>query len=114
MGGAYGKGYAQAIMDYYNRNKDRYKGFKIYEYDIAPYQANEQRSVKGVRTIQIHDKGDGVATLEPIKGADNYYVVDSGLSSFSSHQLDNQAFWNQVRNLSEGFYRVENGQIIRQ
>ncbi len=48
MGGQYGKGYAQAIMDYYNKHKEMFQGFNMYEFDFAPYQADKQKAVKGV------------------------------------------------------------------
>ena len=48
--------------------------FTIYEFDLAPYQADKQKAVKGVTTVQIHDKQDLVATPIPIEGADAYLL----------------------------------------
>ena len=88
--------------------------FTIYEFDFAPYQADKQKAVKGVTTVQIHDKQDLVATPIPIEGADAYFVKSNVTRSAVPHFINNTLFWNQVRNLSEGSYRVENGNIIRQ
>ena len=113
MGGQYGKGYAQAIMDYYNKHKEMYRGFSMYEFDFAPFQADKQKAVKGVTTIQIHDKCDLIATPTLIEGADGYFVNSNLTPCVVPHLIDNTLFWNQVRNLSEGSYRVENGNIVR-
>lgn len=114
MGGQYGKGYAQAIMDYYNKHKEMFQGFNMYEFDFAPYQADKQKAVKGVTTVQIHDKCDLVATPTLIEGADGYFVDSHLTPCMVPHFIDNTLFWNQVRNLTEGSYRVINGQIIKQ
>jgi len=58
MGGAYGKGYIQAILDYAKAN-----GIKIkvdFEADFAPFQTGQQKAVKGVKTYQyFHDESVG-------------------------------------------------------
>ena len=113
MGGQYGKGYAQAIMDYYNKHKEMYRGFTIYEFDFAPYQADKQKAVKGVKTIQIHDKCDLIATPTLIEGAEGYFGDSNDTGGLRPHFINNTLFWNRVRNLSEGSYRVENGNIVR-
>ncbi len=114
MGGQYGKGYAQAIMDYYNKHKEMFQGFNMYEFDFAPYQADKQKAVKGVKTIQIHDKCDLIATPTLIEGAEGYFGDSNDTGGLRPHFINNTLFWNQVRNLSEGSYRVINGQIVKQ
>lgn len=52
MGGSYGKGFVQAIMDYISKNIELYSGLAISEYDFAPFQPLTQKSVEGVDTYQ--------------------------------------------------------------
>ena len=112
MGGAFGKGYAQAIMEYYNKHKNEYQGFEMYEFDFAPFNASKQKAVKGVQTVQIHDIADGIAPCEKIEGAYSVYVGEPSFNTISAHQIDNQAFWKTVSQLSEGRYRVVGGTIV--
>jgi len=81
MGGTYAKGLTQALTDYVTQNNisaadklsigedaggNKYYakpiiGFKIeFEVDFAPFQPNMQSAVKGVKTIQVSHKNDGV------------------------------------------------------
>ena len=111
MGAAYGKGFATAIMDYYRKHKDLYKGFKIIEYDFAPYNAEQQVAVDGVITWQIHDVNDIIANCTPILGS--YYLpVISGNNGIASHYIDNNAFWNMLQYLAPGKYHVVDGNIV--
>ena len=113
MGGAYGKGYATALMEYYQKHKKKYKGLRIFEYDFAPFQAESQTAVDGVMTWQIHDVNDWIAPATPILGS--YYLeVNSGLGHADSHMIDNSAFWEKVAQLGPGIYNVENGTIVPQ
>ena len=52
MGGAFAKGYAQALMDYIFEHPDLTNGASIVEYDFAPFEPWSQRAVEGVDTYQ--------------------------------------------------------------
>jgi hypothetical protein len=85
----------------------------VFEADFAPYQPTMQKAVKGVRTYQFTNYHDDVASnawlLSPygyIEGAE----VHTDFDESKGHSLSD--FWEQVRNLPEGKYRFENGQIV--
>lgn len=69
MGAAYAKGYATAIMEYVKNNPEKTQGFKLIEYDFAPYQPKHQTAVKGVKTYQYSHKEDWIAGNNKIPGA---------------------------------------------
>ena len=113
MGGAYGKGFATAIMNYYKKHKKQYEGLQIIEYDLAPYNADQQNAVDGVTTWQIHDINDGVADCTPIFGT--YFLpVNSGKNGLDSHSKDNDALWDMLLNLAPGKYHVVEGQFVKE
>lgn len=117
MGGAYGKGYAQAIVDYAYNNRDKCEGLVIDEYDIAPYQTNMQKAVIGVNTYQWSHVHDKIAGNTLIKGAvrmtDNY----TGTDWYKSHTIDSYEqsnIINQIMSLPQGTYIFRNGEFIKQ
>ena len=69
MGAAYGKGYSTAIMDYVAKHPKETQGFKLIEYDFAPYQPESQRAVKGVITYQYAHSDDLFRCYKHIPGA---------------------------------------------
>ena len=111
MGGAYGKGFATAIMNYYKKYQELYKGFKMMEYDFAQYNAEQQVAVDGVTTWQIHDVNDIIANCTPILGA-FFLPVLSGNNRIASHSIDNNAFWIMLRYLKPGTYHVIDGNLV--
>jgi RHS repeat-associated protein len=68
MGGAFGKGFVQSLVDYAINNDIESK--IEFELDIAPYQPTEQKAVKGVPTYQASHTNDIIATGEEIPGVD--------------------------------------------
>ena len=52
MGGAYGKGYAQALVNYIKSHPTITSGIKISEYDFAPFEPTMQKAITGVDTYQ--------------------------------------------------------------
>ena len=113
MGGAFGKGYVRAIMEYVNANLNKCNGFRIAEYDFAPFQPSSQNAVYGVDTYQYSHHDDLVAGANKIKGAsyhDSYYVWGR-TKTIPAHDIS--SFLNEISNLPEGRYIVENGKIIK-
>src|SRR5690606_33274191 len=69
MGGAYAKGYGNAILDYAEKNK--ISGVKIeLEADFSPFQPDKQKAIKRDNmgsTYQFSHSKDAVAGDEPIE-----------------------------------------------
>lgn len=72
MGGAYGKGFVQSLVDYANKNDIEHN--IEFELDIAPYQPTEQKAVNGVPTYQVSHTNDPVATGEQMQDATKYEI----------------------------------------
>ncbi len=66
MGGAYGKGFVQSLVDYAKENGIEHK--IEFELDLAPFQPTEQKAVEGVPTFQASHTNDPIATGEMIPG----------------------------------------------
>jgi RHS repeat-associated protein len=109
MGGAYAKGYVQAIIDYAKTHK--INGVVIeFEADFAPYQPTKQKAVKDKNmgpTLQYSHSGDAVAGDEDEPGAEK---KDTKSDKDQIHSIF--SFFNQIANLPEGTYKVVNGQIV--
>jgi RHS repeat-associated protein len=112
MGAAYAKGYVKALVAYLKKHNIPIEAI-AFEADFAPYQPKKQKAVKGVKTYQFTNFNDNVASnswlLSPygyIEGAE----VHTNFDENKGHSLSD--FWEQVRNLPEGKYRVVNGQIV--
>jgi hypothetical protein len=103
MGGAYGKGYIQAILDYAKAH-----GIKIkvdFEADFAPFQTGQQKAVKGVKTYQYsHD--ESVAGNDPIQGE----IQMNTSKDDQSHSIF--SFLDDIKNLPAGKYKVVDGKIV--
>ena len=115
MGGAYGKGYAQALMKYKSifssLNDDNLNGLSISEYDFAPFEPTLQKAVKGVDTYQYSHTNDLIAGYQKIKGAHftkKHYSKGNGLTS---HYIS--SFIKYIKELPEGKYKVKDGEIVR-
>jgi hypothetical protein len=107
MGGAFAKGYAQALMDYIQEHPDLTNGASLVEYDFAPYQPEAQQAVNGVDTYQYSHHYDRIAHDGKIKGA--HY--NTSYNQNKGHSISD--FLSLVSQLPEGYYEVENGQIVR-
>jgi RHS repeat-associated protein len=112
MGAAYAKGYVKALIEYLKANNIPIEAI-AFEADFAPYQPTKQKAVKGVKTYQFTNYHDKVASngwlLSPygyIEGAE----VHTDFDKDNGHPLTD--FWDQIRNLPEGKYRIVNGQIV--
>ncbi len=70
MGGAYGKGYAAGLMDYKAANG--ISNDIDFEMDFAPYQAEQQQAVPGVRTYQFSHDDDWLAPAKLIQGVERF------------------------------------------
>lgn len=105
MGGAYGKGYIQAILDYAKQHE--IAGVNVaFEADFAPFQTGQQKAVKGVKTLQYsHD--ESVAGNDPISGA---IQMDTSKDKEQKHSIF--SFMSQISTLPAGNYKVVNGKIV--
>lgn len=109
MGGAYAKGYVQAILAYAKTHK--IQGVKIdFEADFAPFQPTKQKAVKDKnlgKTLQFSHSNDPVAGNDSMQGADQINTSDDKDQGHSIFY-----FMNQISKLPEGKYKVVNGQIV--
>ena len=106
MGGMYSKGFAQALVEYVEKNPKTTNGLIISEYDFAPYQPKSQSAVKGVDTYQYSHVHDIIAGSSPIKGA--HYMPTSKATN-KKHSLGD--FTEYINSLQEGRYKFINGKI---
>lgn len=91
MGSAYAKGYATAIMEYVEKNPKETQGFKLIEYDFAPFQPELQKAVKGVTTYQYSHSDDPFRCYMHISGAKIMNTNKEGghsIDSFSKYIQD--------------------------
>jgi len=108
MGGSYGKGFVQAIMDYVSKNIELYSGLAISEYDFAPFQPLTQKSVEGVDTYQYSHLFDFVAGNFDVQGATQMPTKSHINKGHSIHD-----FYEYIKTLPEGKYRIVNGEIVK-
>ncbi len=106
MGGAFSKGYVQAILDYAKENN--IAGVRVaFEADFAPFQPGDQKAVRGVKTLQFSHSKDKVAGDDKMPGAEQ---VDTSSDKQQGHSIF--GFWNQIKNRPTGSYKFVNGQIV--
>ena len=108
MGGSYGKGFVQAIMYYISKNIELYSGLAISEYDFAPFQPLTQKSVEGVDTYQYSHLFDFVAGNFDVQGATQMPTKSHINKGHSIHD-----FYEYIKTLPEGKYRIVNGEIVK-
>jgi RHS repeat-associated protein len=108
-GGAFGKGYAKAILDYARQNK--IAGVVIaFEADFAPFQPWGQQAIEDENmgpTLQFSHNADRVAGNKPVSGAEQ---KDTSGDESQGHSI--LSFSKQVSALPTGTYTVKNGTII--
>ncbi|TAM92957.1 MAG: hypothetical protein EPN39_21205 [Chitinophagaceae bacterium] len=111
MGGAYAKGYVNAILDYA-------KGHNIagvivaFEADFAPFQPKKQKAVKDKNmgpTLQFSHSSDNVAGNDPMPGADQ---MDTSKDTDQGHAIVSFTT-DDILNLPAGSYKIINGKIVR-
>ena len=107
MGGIYGKGFAQALIDFVTENPYLYNGLQITEYDFAPYDSQEQKAVRGVDTYQYSHKHDDVAHAIPIVGS---HYMPTSQSEAKGHSIKD--FYDYIDSLPEGKYKFVNGKFV--
>jgi hypothetical protein len=109
MGGAYAKGYVKALLDY--ARKHNIAGVKVeFEADFAPYQPTKQKAVNDKNmgpTYQYSHSDDMVAGDDDEPGAEK---KDTKSDKNQSHSIF--SFFDQIKNLPAGTYKVVNGQIV--
>jgi uncharacterized protein RhaS with RHS repeats len=92
MGGAYAKGFVQALLD---------NGVELsqilFEADFAPYQPTQQRAIDGVRTLQFSHSKDWIAGNKSMEGAE---YMDTSSDKKQGHGIS--SFKNQIKNLPRG------------
>jgi len=109
MGGAYAKGYVKALLDYARDHK--IEGVKIeFEVDFAPFQPKNQKAIKDKNmgpTKQASHSDDSVAGDDDEPGADK---MNTSGDSGQGHSIFD--FFDDIKNLPEGTYKVVNGKIV--
>jgi hypothetical protein len=123
-GGAYAKGFVQAIVDYAIAHPEECRGLRISEFDFDPFQAAQLRAIAGVHTEQyshIKKKGRrgslGWLANQKQAGLDNDQGAKDGNAyrespSNASHGI--MSFFNDISRLEEGTYIFQNGQWVKQ
>jgi uncharacterized protein RhaS with RHS repeats len=102
MGAAYAKGFIKGLIA---------GGIPIdlveFEADFAPYQPKKQEAIEGVKTYQFSHSKDWVAGNDKMNGAE---YIDTSSDQNQTHWIED--FRDQIQNLPEGKYRIENGRIV--
>jgi len=112
MGGAYGKGYAQAILDY--SKKHNIIGILIaFEADFAPFQPGKQSAVAGVPTFQFSNDYDPVANNK-LLGSPFAKMEGASVQTDSNPNKGHSIFdfMDKIKNLPSGSYKVVKDQIL--
>ena len=109
MGGAYAKGFAQALIEYVKKHSKITDGLKIAEYDFAPYQSKHQEAVYGVDTYQYSHKYDIVAGDAKISGA---HFMNTSDKASKGHYLED--YIDYILQLPQGNYIFENGNVVKE
>jgi RHS repeat-associated protein len=112
MGAAFAKGYVKALVAYLKEHNIPLETI-AFEADFAPYQPESQKAVKGVKTYQFSNFHDKTASngwlLSPygyIEGAEVHTSYDKN----KGHSLTD--FWEEVKSLPQGRYRIDAGHIV--
>jgi RHS repeat-associated protein len=116
MGGAYGKGFIQALADYARANPDKAEGLRITEFGFASFQQNEQKAVRGTSLKQYDNKGDTVVGYGLVGGS--FFDKQDGAEE---RQLNPDAskghsifdFVNVINSLEEGSYIFRDGKFVK-
>ncbi|MBW4888469.1 RHS repeat-associated core domain-containing protein [Mucilaginibacter sp. HMF5004] len=128
MGGAYAKGFVQAIVNYAVAHPELCNGLKISEFDFDPLQAAQLRAIAGVHTQQFthNAKKHGKTHLNDLlnriadgkqQGLDDEQGKKDGNSytedpSKTEHSIS--TFVNNIAQLEEGKYVLQNGKWVKQ
>ncbi len=121
MGGAFGKGYIKAIIEYVKAHPKLAIGLSITEYDFAAFQQNKLSAIPGVPLFQFDNKGDDV--VAGAVGATNgsHHAKQPGreekgsndnVLSYGGHSIGD--FMRAISTLSEGNYKFINGKFVKQ
>lgn len=108
MGGAYAKGFLQALVEYIKNHPRECNGISLSEYDFAPYQPYSQKAVEGVDTYQYSHKNDDWAGNAAIKGAQQMETSDD---DDKGHSIT--SFFDYINSLPPGNYKYVNGKFVR-
>ena len=107
LGGAFGRGYLRAIIEYVKAHPEQCKGISISVYDFDPYDANLLSQVSGISITQIlHKSKFGLANQveQGVSEKDGSLIDDTGKST--SHSIT--SFISSISSLKPGKY-VWNG-----
>jgi RHS repeat-associated protein len=124
MGGAYAKGFVQAIVDYAMAHPEECTGLKISEFDFDPLQAAQLSAIAGVHTEQYsHIKKPGrkgamgwLANQKQAGLEDDQGMKDGNSYNEDAEKADHSimSFFSNIQNLQEGTYVYQNGQWVKQ
>jgi hypothetical protein len=113
MGGAYGKGFVLAIIEWAKANPEKAKGLNISVYDFAPFQQNQMSAIPGTTTYQFDNSGDVVVGYGLFGGS--FFHKQEGAKrdkkEGGSHSIFD--FLNRINQLQEGNYIFQDGEFIK-
>ncbi len=109
MGGAYAKGFAQALTEYVKKHPKTTNGLKITEYDFAPYQPFSQEAVYGVDTYQYSHKHDWIAKDYKIRGA---HFMKTSNENNRKHELKD--YIEYINHLPYGEFHYEKNKTVKE
>jgi hypothetical protein len=127
MGGAYAKGYLKAIVEFAEAHPELSNGLKISEFDFEPWEAGNLKAEPKVHTEQYTHNGkkhspwwkfwdsDRIADQKQ-KGLDDQTNGDNNLYWESPNKTAHSifTFFENIDQLQEGTYVLQNGVWVRQ
>ena len=112
LGGAFGRGYLKAIIEYVKEHPDQCKGISISVYDFDPYDADLLSQVSGISITQIlHKSKFGLANQieQGVSEKDGSLIDDTSKSK--SHGIT--SFISSISSLKPGKYVWNGNSFVR-
>ena len=118
MGGAYAKGFIQAIINYAKAHPKEAEGLSITEYDFASFQQNKQHAVPGVPLYQFDNLGDRIVDGLIGKAIGSEHATEGVVANQQKDVNPNGGhsifdFISAVSTLQEGKYKYHNGEFVK-
>jgi hypothetical protein len=119
MGGAYGKGFVRALKDYIKTLPlEQQKQIKItLVADFDPYQAGDITADPNIKTMQfIHKNGWNIAGMGWLANEEENGIDKKDVRTNTGTSTDHSifTFMNDISSLSEGKYKWNGSQWIKQ
>ena len=112
LGGAFGRGYLKAIIEYVKKHPKECVGLSISVYDFDPYDANWLKQVSGISITQIlHKSKFGLANqLEQGVSVEDGTLIDDTAKT-DSHSI--VSFISSISSLAPGKYVWNGKEFVR-